>query len=338
MLLDKIGNMDKIQLLQQKMQTLAPYSLHSRVHALNSFNTSLANSYLKREDELGFGVSGSKIRKYASLVPYLLENSVKAVLVIGGAYSNNVLGISQLLIENSIKPILFLLGDATQPRQGNLLLTSILVADEQIHWVARKNWPLIESIIAEYQQTHSACATIIPEGACMPEALLGALSLPLDILKNEQQLQQQFQHVFIDAGTGLTAIAVILAFAWLNKKIQIHVLLLADDESAFLNKLAQFQIIFEQLINENIDSNLMITLLKLYTPKQAKSFGAINANLFKFIKTIAREEGFFTDPIYSAKLLFEAKNIIQKENLVGNVLIIHSGGALTLMGFQARLY
>ena len=43
------------------------------------------------------------------------------------------------------------------------------------------------------------------------------------------------------------------------------------------------------------------------------------------------------DPIYSVKLLFESKRVIHEAGITGNVLIIHSGGGLSLAGFQSML-
>lgn len=329
--------MDKIHYLTHLTKALAPYPLHSRIHKLKTFDTSTAHCYIKREDELGFGISGSKIRKYAALMPYLLQNNYKEAITVGGVYSNHVVGITQLLIENDIKPTLFLLGSANYPLQGNFLLTNLLISIEQIHWVTRQQWPQVETMAAAYAQTCPHPTKIIPCGASMPEALPGTLSLALDILQNEEQLQQEFEHIFIDAGTGLTAISLILAFAWLNKKTQVHVLLLADNEKIFIKKLQQFQTSFEQLINEKLAWSSLLEQFKLYPPTQAASFGAVNATVLQNIKTFARTEGFITDPIYSSKLLFEARKVIQENSLAGNILIIHSGGGLTLLGFQEQL-
>ncbi len=323
--------MDKITDLTQKVTAVISYIPHSRIHSLRTFNTSLANTQIKRDDELGFGISGSKLRKYSSLIPYLLKQSCQEAVLIGSAYSNHILGMSQKLIENGIKPTLFLLGHKAVKRQGNLLLTSLLVPESQWHWISRKNWPQVETLALDYIKNTPLSAVLIPEGACMEQALPGALTLALDILQNEQP----FDHIFLDAGTGLSAIATILAFAWVGKKTRLHILLLAGAEKAFLEKLKKFQKFFETFVGTRLDWSKIVTQFKLYLPTQARSFGSVTTTIINYIKKLARDEGFLTDPIYSAKLFWEAKNIIP--GLKGNVLIVHSGGALTLMGFQSQL-
>src|ERR1700761_5279772 len=99
--------------MQERIHTLrdhlamfphALYATHSRVHSLRSFLFSGTTCYVKRDDELGFGVSGSKIRKYCSLIPFFLNQGIQEVVVIGNAYSNHVLSLVQLLIENQLSP------------------------------------------------------------------------------------------------------------------------------------------------------------------------------------------------------------------------------------------
>ena len=100
-------------------------TLHSRVHPLRSFEVHSGKCFVKREDELGFGVSGTKVRKYLSFLPGFLQQKPDEAVIIGSAYSNHVLSLSQLLKENGIEPILFLLGDPECKLQGNLLFSMI---------------------------------------------------------------------------------------------------------------------------------------------------------------------------------------------------------------------
>ena len=43
---------------------------------LNHFPNNGVNCYVKRDDELGCGISGSKLRKYASLLPFLMNKGI----------------------------------------------------------------------------------------------------------------------------------------------------------------------------------------------------------------------------------------------------------------------
>jgi 1-aminocyclopropane-1-carboxylate deaminase len=310
----------------------SPYPLRSRTHELRSFGRS--GSFVKRDDELGFGISGSKIRKYASLIPFLLKTAVEEVAVIGSAHSNNVLGITQLLIENGIRPALFLKKNHDPILRGNLLLTQLLVPEENIHWIESAQWKNVERHAQEYIKGLQIKGFVLAEGSSTLEALPGALTLAVDIVRNETERGLEFNHIFIDAGTGLMAIALILGYSWILKPSKIHVLLLAGNSTDFLETLKTFHAGFEVLTQTTIP---FPNNFELHKPIHSPAFGSVSAGAFQEIIQTARQEGFFLDPIYTAKLFTESRRIIMLNELKGNVLINHSGGGLTLSGFQEIL-
>lgn len=316
--------LSKLELLKKALVETPQndYPCHSRVHPLKTFPK---NVYVKREDELGFGVTGSKIRKYRTLIPFLKSKSISEVCLIGGAQSNHILGFSQLLIENDIKPFLFLRGDPPEELRGNHFLLRLCVPETQIHWVSRKEWPNVHEIASQ----SGKC--VIPEGGMVPEALPGLLTLVLDILANEED-NQPFADILIDSGTGFTAIALILGLAWLEKSTTVHVLQLADSFEIFEQKLKDTQILFEKWIGRPLGP---LKNYKLHYPTHGKSFGSITTEVLKEIVCNARKEGFLTDPIYSGKLFLEGRKLIPTFD--GTTLIIHSGGGMSLFGFIPKV-
>jgi 1-aminocyclopropane-1-carboxylate deaminase/D-cysteine desulfhydrase-like pyridoxal-dependent ACC family enzyme len=171
----------------------------------------------------------------------------------------------------------------------------------------------------------------------MPESLPGALTLALDILENERENNIMFDHIFIDSGTGMIACATLLAFAWLKKNVKIHVVLMAEEETKFREILSSLKIQFEELVATKLNMPSINSRLALYQPSMGRPFGSTNKLIFNEIRRIASAEGFLTDPIYSVKLFMKARSIISKDDVTGNCLLIHSGGALTLAGFQDQL-
>lgn len=311
------------------------YSLRSRVHALNEFcfNPHVA-CFVKRDDELGFGISGNKLRKYRTLLPYLIKKECKKAILLGGPFSNNILSLSQLLLENKIIPTLFLRGNKPTCHKGNFLLLQMLLPSTSMHWIPRTEWCNIHSHVSKYID-HRPNFVVIPEGASFFPAFPGALTLPLDIIQNEQELNLSFDHIFIDVGTGFSAAALLLGFAFMCKQTCCHLLLLADEEKDFLNNLQQWHQYFEEWIGESCP---FPTKYRCWRSSLAPSFGSTSRAVIKFLMEIARGQGLFLDPIYSGKLFHQAKKQLEEDlNIQGNILIIHSGGALTLIGFQEQI-
>lgn len=329
-------SLDLLQFLTDWLTSIpqVPYPFHSRIHPLRSFSSSNCHCFIKRDDELGGALSGSKIRKYRTLIPFLVQSRVKEAVLIGSSHSNHILGLSQFLIENGILPTLFCCGDPKPLLTGNALFTRLFVNSERIYRFPKKEWNNVHVYAEEYvkKSFHKAC--VIPEGGNQKESFPGALTLALDIVKNEQENKLLFDHIFVDSGTGLTAIAVILGFAWLNKNVNIHVVLTAGNDAYFCKQLQYFHQVFCEWIKREIP---FPAKFKLYSPAKTGRFGKWNQALFKEIFQVAQKEGFLVDPIYSSKLLIEAREIIHQQKLCDNILIIHSGGLMTLAGFQEQL-
>lgn len=299
---------------------LSGYPIHSRAHKMRQ-----EPFYVKREDELGFGVSGSKLRKYISILPVLKKAGKKAVLI-GSFHSNHVLAMLRLLKQEGLPYRLFLQRPVSSEKEGNAFFLSLLIKENEIVWLEKVPDPLEKEWKRSWEEKLQEDFFWIPIGGCMKEALLGSLTLPLDILENEQELRTHFDHIFVDAGTGMSAIALILGMSYLQKTAEVHVVLMAGKESEFKEKLFFFHEELETLLKESFS---LITYRCLYPPT-AKSFGSHNASIFQIIKKTAEKEGFFLDPLYTGKLLLTIKQI----QLKGKVLWVHSGGALSLSGFQ----
>lgn len=308
----------------------SPWGLHSRVHLLNHFPHEFGDCYVKRDDELACGISGTKLRKYASLVPALLAKGTKRLVIIAGTNSNNLLSALQVARENQWQVTAFLLKPWSIENKGNFKLSRMFLNEEDIKWIDRNDWFRVEELAQQYINEQTEKCFLLTEGASVREAMAGAESLAHDIVCNEKTLDLQFAHIFIDSGTGFSAIALIKAMYTLNHPAIIHVLLLADDEKLFKQKI-------QGLFPGCDGSYKKLINFHCFYPTNAKSFGAVNATVKKEIKRMAYEEGILVDPIYSAKLFFEARKKILANNLPGNKLIIHSGGTLSLMGFYSVL-
>lgn len=272
-------------------------NLHSRIHLLKGLCC-----FVKREDELSFGISGPKLRKLRPLIAALKKE--KGAIFYGSAYSNFILGAVQLLIENEIDYTLVLKKAHTTKVTGNLQYLLRMVPKEKIVWETGQ-------LPEDYR--------IIPEGGDVPECLEGAKSLAASICQNEKELGSKFSKIIIDAGTGISAIGLILGLHELGETTPVHVFSMKLSKEAFFQKLSSFKIEHEVFFHELTHN---------------KSFGAVNATLLHFINDFAKKEGFFLDPIYSGKLFYELMLSDCKKLIDPKTLVIHSGGALALSGFD----
>ncbi len=269
--------------------------LHSRAHKLNTMP-----GWIKREDELSFGISGPKLRKLLPLIESLKKE--KGAIFYGSAYSNFILGAVQLLIENQIDYRLVLKMPHTDKVTGNLAYLLRMVPKDKI-------LTLLDPLPENYR--------IIKEGGEAPECYKGAKTLAKSIYKNEEELGFLFSKVIIDAGTGISAIGLIQGLIELKRDLPVHVFSVKITKEEFQNKL--------------IASKIKCSY-EFHELSQHKSFGAVSNTLLSFLNNVAQTEGFFLDPLYGAKVFYELTNK-RKDLLDDKTLVIHSGGALSLSGF-----
>ncbi|MDW3649102.1 MAG: pyridoxal-phosphate dependent enzyme [Bacteroidia bacterium] len=302
----------------------------SRVHALHSFSSADQKVYVKREDETGFSISGTKRRKYASLLPYLEQRGIKEVILMGGEHSNHLPAIIQLLRERGIRFKVCVKKSHPTAKKGNRFLLHLLIQEEEIEYLDSASWKHAEAYLLD---KYGSAAFILPEGASCKASLAGAGSLGLDLRRNEEELKLSFSHLFLDAGTGMSAAGMILAQSQLKHPAHIHVTLMAGEKEEFLQQLHTYARDWEEIFGEKISE---FPPLHLYYPPSAKSFGSINREVLKIIREMALKEGLLLDPIYNAKLFQNAFQQINEQQLMGNICIIHSGGGSGLMGFAEK--
>jgi len=302
------------------------------VHALRTFSGKGRAVFVKREDESGFGISGYKKRKYASLLPWLVQEGYTDVGLIGGMQSNHISNILQLLNERGIHPHLFLKERHQHVLKGNSLLTFLLADMDKVQFIPSKQWRDVEQLASD-ALAFIPNSFLIPEGGSCMASLAGASTLLYDILRNEERLGTIFQHIFIDSGTAWMAGALVHMNMILAQPKQIHVVMMAGDSAYFEKQLSEQAIGYMKLFGYQAPKP---SHFQLYTPSTARSFGSVNRTILRFIQSFARNEGVLTDPIYTAKLFYTAKHIIESQSLEGNILIIHSGGGIGLLGFADR--
>ncbi len=236
------------------------------------------------------------MRKYFSLIPYIQQAGYTSAVVVGGSSSNNLCGISQLLIQSGITPYPL----SMEPRgtaSGNAYLSELLIPKSRWKYLSRVEWRNVDEHAQEYAEKIGNCI-VIPEGGNHPGAEHGAQTLGEDIAAKISP-----DHIFIDSGTGFQARALIESCRQHLPNVHIHVVLVAGTPFP---------------AGDNVF---------FYTPKKGASFGSTPRIVCDEVVKVAREEGFFIDPIYTAKLFMTARDCT---HLKGTKCIIHSGGGIGL--------
>eukprot|EP00743_Colponemidia_sp_Colp-15_P014704 GILK01017488.1.p1 GENE.GILK01017488.1~~GILK01017488.1.p1 ORF type:complete len:233 (-),score=26.18 GILK01017488.1:264-962(-) len=213
----------------------------------------------------------------------------------------------------------------------------MLVGENDIQWIDPQQWTSVMDIAGRFVDKIGPRGVLIPEGSSCTESLPGSLTLALDILRNEFEHQLAFSDIFVDAGTSFSAVSLILALSYLQHNSTVHVLPVAPTSKQDFDRiLCGWKSEFERLIDEPC---VLPTNYVVHAPVSSASFGP-SAAAFDEVVRVARLEGFLTDPLYSAKLFAFLRTLSQSPScprIFGSPLVVHSGGAITLSGFNAEL-
>ncbi|HYX32513.1 MAG TPA: hypothetical protein VE954_05320 [Oligoflexus sp.] len=305
--------------------------LSSRVHPLRAWSEQV---WLKRDDE--FGLYGSKWRKLQGLAYAVKQEQADTILAWGGSRSQFLLGLVQLGRELGRDVRLLVKEGSPRHRHGPDLLWPLLVPSASLEIVSRSAWPNIENLAQQRAEALTAAGRkvfVVREGGAQLEALWGALSLPLDLDQQQRESGLSFSKIWIDAGTGLTAQAMIIGLGLLQSSALCEVLLCAGNQDSFTQDLERRRDELAAVLQRDIP----LASFRCHVPSLAKSFGSTNQAVFQEIARTAQDCGVLLDPIYSAKLFMQVRETQPEWTPEDRVLILHSGGTASLFGFPAEL-
>ncbi|KAL7748469.1 hypothetical protein RI367_006164 [Sorochytrium milnesiophthora] len=319
---------------------LVPYLCsHTPAQLAAHFSTPTHSVYIKRDDYLGSALcSGTKARKWASLLPYILrkqqqQQQTVVAVVEGSLASNHILMAVQLLKSHRVPFRLRLTSPRPPPRpfRGNALFTSMLLSERELEDALRGD-------------VEGGELLVIPEGASHPQSVPGLLTLPLSIMRNEEEERVRFDDIWVEAGTGATAAALVAGLAMLGDEIprSVHVVHCAVPTSADPQQV--FARDARRLL-EQVDAELATigdsgsVSVRVWSPVVGRAFGSVPRASVDTVRRWAERTGVLLDLVYGAKMLqtFEHWSATQDNRPRRQSLIIHSGGAQSLTGFEHKL-
>ncbi|MCW8905227.1 hypothetical protein [Sedimenticola sp.] len=313
----------------------------SRCHPLHGYLPQHSSTplFIKREDELNANAVGTKYRKYLSLIPALEHSGNNRIILIGSAHSNNVVGLAQLLRSRGIDVSALIKAPGNNQLVGNHLLLTMLLPHDRMQYVSHPDWPQVEEIaeqmVARLKQ-QGISAAVIPEGGYSEAVLPGILTLAADLQRNGEELGVEFQDIWTDSGTGVSAIGLLLGMRLLGiTKPCVHITRIAGYPDEFRQRYDQFERWLERLTQKPLPEAR--PQVRFIQPATAASYGSVNQTILRESWAIARETGLLMDPVYSVKHFYTVKCEMERQAPNGPQLILYNGGTLGMCGFQSRL-
>lgn len=263
---------------------------------------------VKRDDLIHEHISGNKWRKLKYNIEQMLVEGKHELLTFGGAHSNHIAATAfagKLLKLNTVGVIRGGPFDEPSP--------TLQFAEEcgmHLQYISRSEYK-------DYTQTNKQYAIadyqyLVPEGGANELGVGGCEEILNEVI-------EQYDVVCVDAGTGATAAGIIRSS---SSPVVVVPVLKGED---FLR------------------SQIEGLVKKKATDWQSKTnyhFGGYAKTtpvLLEFMNSFYEETGIKTDPVYTGKLFYAVVDMIQRGELSGRVLVIHTGGLQGIPAMEQRL-
>ena len=309
--------------------------------------------YIKRDDLLGIGLGGNKVRKLEYILGDALSKNADIVITSGGVQSNHVRLTIAAANKVGLKAIAVLVGSEPERYTGNTLLDKVLGAE--IHFADIKNKKGLstgelnrlldeegERLVQEIKSKYEALGKIvyiIPGGGKMPPGIAGYINATSEIYAQLQEMRLNADYIVTGVGTASTIASLVIGEKLYNtgiKPIGILVTNTLGSAKAYAERVKTE--IDGYLKHFGWDLDITLDDIRLFDAYTGEGYGLPSDDGLEAIKTLARSEGLIVDHIYTGKAFAGLLDLSKKEYFGDkNVIFLHTGGSPALFDLDPDL-
>ncbi len=271
--------------------------------------------FIKREDLIHPFVSGNKFRKLKYNLEQAKNKNFDTLLTFGGAFSNHIAAVAFAGKSEGFKTIGIIRGDELANKiSDNPTLEFASDNGMEFKFVSRemyrdkKSTYFLQQLKKQFGDFY-----LIPEGGTNDLAVRGCT----EILAEEDKI---FNYIACPVGTGGTISGII--------------------ESSSLNQqILGFPALKGDFLQNEIRNFVTTSNWQLINGFEFGGYGKVTLELINFINAFYEETQILLDPIYTAKMVFGVKCLIQEGFFSDNskILLIHTGGIQGIEGMNQLL-
>lgn len=274
--------------------------------------------WVKRDDLIGLGGGGNKVRKLERLLAAALRQGADTLITMGAAQSNHARLTAAAGARFGIPVVLVLAGRPDRGAVGNLLLDGLFGA--RIHWAGADGRDLAEIAdeVAADLTSGGARPAIIPFGGSNGEGARAYLDAAREL---RSQLPAASTSV-VAVGSGGT-MAGLVAELGPAHVLGVHTGAVADPRGAVAG-------LAEAATGEAVDPEA----LRLRTDQVGAGYGSLTEETAEAIRLAARTEGIVLEPTYTGRAMAGLIAAVRDGDLPPGTPVVfwHTGGLPGLFG------
>lgn len=297
--------------------------------------------WLKRDDLTGLGFGGNKTRQLEFYFGDALAQGADTILITGAVQSNYVRSAAAAAARLGMKSVLQLEERVRDMgpdyyTSGNVLLAKILGAEHM-------SYPVGEDEAGADAALHARADELKAQGRKPYVIHLGLHHPPLGALgyvAAGQELCAQmpdFDAVVVPSGSGATHGGLLTGVALSGSDARVFGICVRRDADQQRTRMG---VVLQKLSDLlQIDPALIADRVDVWDGALAPGYGRLGPKTQSALERMARTEGIFLDPVYSAKTFAGLLDLVQMGQITAGqkVVLLHTGGLPALFGYQGEL-
>ncbi len=314
----------------------APTPIQRLERVENALGLTGARLFVKRDDLMGLGGGGNKLRKLEFLLGAAIAKDCDTFITTGARQSNHARLSAAAAARMGLKAELMLTD--TVPREdpsylhnGNQLLDGLFGAT--VNHLPRGTDSLAAAQArAEALRAEGRKVYVVGSGGSSPVGALGYVSCAAEIREQEAELGLRFGSVIVANGSHGThaGLAAGMAASGDDPKRVLSFTVLAELAEAERGTLA--------LANETLallrGAALGMEDIRIDGSQRGEAYGIPTEAMLAAVRLMARAEGLLIDPVYSGKAFAGVLAGLRDGSLTGDVLFVMTGGTPGLYAYQ----
>lgn len=294
--------------------------------------------YVKRDDLMGLGGGGNKLRKLEFLIGEALAQGCDTFITTGARQSNHArlsaaaaahAGMAcELVLTNTVAR-----EDETYRRNGNVLLDDLFGA------TVHRRPAGTDALAAAQERAAELTASgrrpyVVGSGGSSPVGCLGYAACAAEILAQERNLELRFGRIIVPNGSSGTHAGLAAGLTALDDEALrvMSFTVLAPLESAIESTRELAAQTLALLDPDQAAHNIVIVVSE---SELGEGYGVPTAAMFEAVRLVARTEGLLLDPVYGGKAFAGLLAAIRSDALGdGPVLFLMTGGLPGLFAYE----
>jgi D-cysteine desulfhydrase len=294
--------------------------------------------YMKRDDLTGSGLSGNKVRKLEYLLADALEKEADTLITCGGIQSNHARATAIAAARNGMGTVLVLRGESVTPYDGNVLLDRMVGAEIRLitpqQYAERVNEIMSQAAVDLHGEGRRPY--VIPEGGSNPIGVWGYIRASGEIKDQLEKMEWQPDVIVTAVGSGGTHAGLSIGNKLLDlpaRVVGFNVCDTAEHFQALIGRLAT-----ETIERYELPVQLQADEVDIIDGYVGRGYALSRSEELKLIRTVAREEGIFLDPVYTGKAFYGLADQIRQGRFKKGqkILFLHTGGIYGLFTPEKR--